>query len=1215
MMTFRRLMSLVTALVMLMCIPLAQAEMVGVIVRSAPLTRSDAPLDGMVRIYLSSLGSPSTLDVTVVGSYSVDGNASLSLTSGQSVKISFNSGNGQITMTTGGKSYAMGQEMALRRHQASGESGFKIAQAKRPNNLYTGDLQLVARSSGSGYKLYTIVHVYIEYYLYGVVPNEMSSSWPIEALKAQAVAARTYTLNRMNGRTSYIYDLVDTASDQVYYGYSGTLNNAITAVDQTKGIVIMNNGKLSGTYYTASNGGQTEAVKNIWGGTGYPYLGVKDDPFDAMNPNTNKRKRTVYSDFNASGQNSSLKSLLTSAARSKLGSSASVVTIDSITPHTPKYPAPSRLYTKMDFMLTAVVGSYTQSITVTLGIFDELETAMNMSINSSNNELWTVTKDGNNFVLMSARYGHGVGLSQRGAQQMANMGYTYDQILGFYYDGCTRMQHTFTHTILPSIGSGGDAIVTTEAPATIVPALNTQAVVQLVGSGESLPVRYTASSNGKVLLTIPNGSVVVVLSQGASWTLINYGQINGYVPTNSLVFTGEPPTASTEVPTNITQWGTVTADTSLNLRQGPGYDYDVIGSIPEGGIVCVLSTSGSWVKVQYGQHVGYCHNSYLTLSSSYPADVTITGTSAMVNLAGGIGSAPLYATASTAGTILLYVAHGTQVTVMSNDGSWCRVSVSGVEGYMLKSALDFSATGVSPTSIPMDPDDMYAIVDSDASTLNLREGPSQAYDVIAEIPKGTLIIVTSYGADWCAVRWGDLTGYVMTEYLSFDVDVPTSSPATATPAPAETDVPSGTLAIMQYNADLRVAESTSSEILLLIPSGETVTIISYDATWCRISYSGLTGYVQTSTLRIYEEVQTTAPATATPTPTPTATPTPTPTPVPSFEPVHYNAVVVLDSDLLSSPDTGSELLMTVPAGAEVTVSALGTSWSQISYNGVSGWMITSQLYIDTESTPEPTATPTPTPTTEPTATPTAAPEETEEPENAITEEIFSGDAKIGWIVLTVESVSMYEEADKASDVINEVERGTQLTVLEKRFSMSRVYYEGQIGYIYNKYIVYEEPVEIVGYRYINTDVDPLALRDAPTTSGSKVLTRIPRGTRITLIEDLGDWGYVKYGDMKGYCAMRYLSADKPTQYATRTDRILDVTLTAVTGWKATINPNEEGTIFLREWCATDAPTVCEVASGEQVTLIKKGIIWCLISYEGEEGYCLTRQLHLIEPTT
>ena len=167
-MHLKRLLSLLLILIMMCGITLpsfAEEGQLAFVVRSAPLVKSSDTLDGMVRVYLSSLGSVTNLDITIVGSYSVDGNVSMALSDGDVVRIAFNTSTGQITMTVNSISYAMGSEMSLRRHQASGQSAVKIAQANRPNNMYPGDLQLIARTSGSSYKLYPIVHVYIEYYL------------------------------------------------------------------------------------------------------------------------------------------------------------------------------------------------------------------------------------------------------------------------------------------------------------------------------------------------------------------------------------------------------------------------------------------------------------------------------------------------------------------------------------------------------------------------------------------------------------------------------------------------------------------------------------------------------------------------------------------------------------------------------------------------------------------------------------------------------------------------------------------------------------------------------------------------------------------------------------------------------------------------------------------------------------------------------------------
>ena len=145
------------------------------------------------------------------------------------------------------------------------------------------------------------------------------------------------------------------------------------------------------------------------------------------------------------------------------------------------------------------------------------------------------------------------------------------------------------------------------------------------------PLRYTADNSGKILTGIPNAAVVTVLGKGAEWTLVKYGEINGYLPTDHLSFTSVPPVTTTETPTAISLWATVEGTNSLNFRAGPSTEAEKIGSLSEGDALCILATQGSWVKVQHGSKVGYVSVEYLKYHNAYPGS-TSSDTSAMVSL-------------------------------------------------------------------------------------------------------------------------------------------------------------------------------------------------------------------------------------------------------------------------------------------------------------------------------------------------------------------------------------------------------------------------------------------------------------------------------------------------------------------------------------------------------------------------------------------------------
>lgn len=120
-------------------------------------------------------------------------------------------------------------------------------------------------------KLTIINNVDIEDYIKGVLPSEMPSGWETEALKAQAIAARSYALANLGKRAKYGYDLNDTTEDQVYGGASVETVKTNNIVDDTKGLVLTYDLKIIPAYYSASAGGQTINSSSAWG-SDLPYI-------------------------------------------------------------------------------------------------------------------------------------------------------------------------------------------------------------------------------------------------------------------------------------------------------------------------------------------------------------------------------------------------------------------------------------------------------------------------------------------------------------------------------------------------------------------------------------------------------------------------------------------------------------------------------------------------------------------------------------------------------------------------------------------------------------------------------------------------------------------------------------------------------------------------------------------------------------------------------
>ena len=442
--------------------------------------------ENVVRVLLTKIQAAQQLSVEMTGYYIAEG---WNMTLSPGAKLTLTIANGQMVLHSGALTMPVGQQLVLRRRQAEdGSVGGLYLNGSE--GCYEGDLQLDVLDGA----IRAILHIGVEDYLMGVVPYEMSNSFPLEALKVQAVAARTYALRKRD--TSRAYDVTDNTNDQVYYGRVDSYTNAIAAVEATRGICGYYKGSLATCYYSASNGGQTELVENVWGddGADHAYVDVRNDPYDLENPRSLVARYSIAKKPGEKGVGTALHEAIVTQLSEELEShgydtQASSVRIDevcSVKLGNPKFEAPSRLYTTitLELMISArrvlegegetddwlaatptptveptaqptqetasiieaqptpepvrlsALIEWNEPVTVTLGIFDTAEAAMNLSISFMKNELWTVAEQGDAFVVEARRYGHGVGMSQRGAEWMAGRyGKTYEEILAFYYPG------------------------------------------------------------------------------------------------------------------------------------------------------------------------------------------------------------------------------------------------------------------------------------------------------------------------------------------------------------------------------------------------------------------------------------------------------------------------------------------------------------------------------------------------------------------------------------------------------------------------------------------------------------------------------------------------------------------------------------------------------------------------------------------------------------
>ena len=282
---------------------------------------------------------------------------------------------------------------------------------------YHGDFEYVRRS---GDKLTVINIVDIEDYVKGVIPYEMSGSWPIEALKAQALCARTYAASHFNANSYYGFDVTNDTYSQVYRGLTGATSTSDAAVEQTAGIYILYAGEPISAMYCSSNGGATEDSENITGNA-VGYLRGKVDSFEAAAASINA---------NSSWTDTLTRSQLAEKANTLGFSIASADSIE-ITYSDTGNVSGMKLTDSNGRSASFSGKACYEFCTSTLGL---------KSIS------FEISENGDSVTFIGSGWGHSLGMSQFGAYAMAKTyGFTYDQIVNFYYTDITLASATYTY--------------------------------------------------------------------------------------------------------------------------------------------------------------------------------------------------------------------------------------------------------------------------------------------------------------------------------------------------------------------------------------------------------------------------------------------------------------------------------------------------------------------------------------------------------------------------------------------------------------------------------------------------------------------------------------------------------------------------------------------------------------------------------------------------
>ena len=489
---------------------------------------------------------------------------------------------------------------------------------KDTDRTYRGDLNIYYFDKTGSYSkrwagLYLVNNVYMEDYIQGVVAAEMgkenkqnqAKGWPAEAQKAQAVAARTFAMNKT--RSSLVFDVYDTSKSQAYFGITDWCKAAVQA---TAGQILYYDNKVLRVHYTGTNGGDTEVTANYWGEgeTGCGKESVREDIYDLMvsgknyveyaeipvNYNaSNKYVKSLVANvlipnLNASGYN------VSSAAYQSLSISVPKCLDMSCTHHNRKNMPADQVcnhFCSVDIAFYGVTINGTQQIgTVSTNVGEKdfyVDRPLEFFVTGKLKYYWLKENVTNgvvtSYTIRHARNASGTGLSQYGAKYRALDGHKYDAILDFYFP---------QSSIAPLASDISRPAIQAK------PSVKYDARVL----GSTARVFSQKSAAADAIATIQAGNTVFVDEISGKWAHVSCGSVSGYIAASTLERT----------PVRVT-----TANISKNISVWPEPDSmtTALCTVEKGTVLELIEANAApgWHKVNTASGAGYIPVRYSAL--------------------------------------------------------------------------------------------------------------------------------------------------------------------------------------------------------------------------------------------------------------------------------------------------------------------------------------------------------------------------------------------------------------------------------------------------------------------------------------------------------------------------------------------------------------------------------------------------------------------------
>ena len=395
----------------------------------------------------------------------------------------------------------------------------------------------------------------------------------------------------------------------------------------------------------------------------------------------------------------------------------------------------------------------------------------------------------------------------------------------------------------------------------------------IVNVSSSLNVRSSASTSSKVIGSLSGNTKVTIVGEEGAFYKIEYKGSHGYVAkeyvkdvtesNNSNQGTQTPEKPSTPETTKKT--GIVNVSSSLNVREGASTSSKVIGSLSGNTKVTIVGEEGAFYKIEYKGSHGYVAKEYVkdvtesnnsnqgTQTPEKPSTPETTKKTGIVNVSSSLN---VREGASTSSKVIGSLSGNTKVTIVGEEGAFYKIEYKGSHGYVAKEYVkdvtesNNSNQGTQTPEKPSTPEstEKTGIVNV-SSSLNVREGASTSSKVIGSLSGNTKVTIVGEEGAFYKIEYKGSHGYVAKEYIKDIKDEVVTEPEK--PSNPENSKKTGVVTASK-GLNVRKEANTSSQIIGILNSGESVEIIGEENGFYKITYKGQEAYASKNYINIFD---------------------------------------------------------------------------------------------------------------------------------------------------------------------------------------------------------------------------------------------------------------------------------------------------------------------------------------------------------------------------